>query len=174
MPGTNLPPRTDFHPHNPPNTLSNTNDNNFSDSACTSPTNITLTRREKQDIKNQKACEKRRCEKQQAEDGDEDEDAGQNPRLPCLTSHWMTKNHLKHFSCISILKVPKSLHLLFVVKHKHRLPSLFTKALSSIQRAIHSIPYRNGLLLRLPVTSNFSPSRRCTGSLRSRRMLLVS
>jgi len=59
---------------NPPNTLSNTNDKNLSDSASTSPTNITLTHREKQDIKNRKAREKRCCEKQQAEDGDEDEE----------------------------------------------------------------------------------------------------
>jgi len=59
---------------NPPNTLSNTNDKNLSDSASTSPTNITLTHREKQDIKNRKAREKRCCEKQQAEEHDEDEE----------------------------------------------------------------------------------------------------
>jgi len=97
--------------------------------------------------------------------------AGRNPRLLCLTSHWMMKNCLKHFSCTSILKVPKLLHLLLIAKRKHCLPS---KALSSIQQAIHFIPYRNRLLLRLPATSNFSPSHRCTGSLRSCTMLIVS
>jgi len=46
----------------------------------------------------------------------------------------------KHFLCISY-EGPKSLHLLFVLKHKHTSPR-YSKGPFKIQQAIISIPYR--------------------------------
>ncbi len=55
----------------------------------------------------------------------------------------MTKNRLKHFSFISILKVPKLLHLLLVAKYKHHLLSLFRGPFKhSMSDSFHSLQKR--------------------------------